>query len=132
MTILSDLDITELNGSQDGAYLIVNEAIEVLSRFSAGRITIDFAADANLTLDTDAAAGTEQWRDKFITITDAGVVLTGGVDVIFPAKLGPEYIIKNSTVQTLTLKISGQSGVTIATTVIGRFYFDGIDIVTAP
>ena len=125
-------NMTELANGQVDQYLVANENNRILERLSCGRITIDFASDANLTLDTDTAAGTEQWRDKFITITDSTVVLTTGRDIIFPAENGPEYIIKNSTAQTLTLKISGQTGVPLATTVTGRYYYDGTDIVVAP
>lgn len=132
MTTTTHLEITELEQSQINAYLTVNEAVAILERASCGRITVDFESDANLTLDTDTAAGTEQWRDKFMDITDSGTVLTAGRDVIFPAEEGPEYIITNSTAQTLTLKISGQTGVTIATTVQGRYFYDGADIVAAP
>lgn len=126
------LNATEISASQSSQYITSNELDRVLERAICGRITVDFASDANLTLDTDTAAGTEQWRDKFMDITDSGVVLTAGRDVIFPAEEGPEYIITNSTAQTLTLKISGQTGVTIATTVTGRYYYDGTDIVAAP
>lgn len=122
----------EISGSQSNQYLTSNALDRLLERATCGRITINFTSDADLTLDTDTAAGTEQWRDKFIDITDSGTVLTAGRDVVFPAEEGPEYIITNSTAQTLTLKISGQSGVTIATTVTGRFYYNGTDIVAAP
>ena len=124
------LSATEISASQASQYVTSNELDRVLEQAICGRRTIDFASDANYTLVT--TAGSEEWRDKFLTFTDTGVVLTGGVDVIFPAKEGPEYIITNSTAQTLTLKISGQTGVTIATTVTGRYYYDGTDIVAAP
>ena len=126
-----NLEIEEL---ADGAknYLLANEAFKILERASCGRITVDFTSDADLTLDTDTVAGTEQWRDKFIDITDSGTALTAGRDVIFPAENGPMYTITNSTAQTLTLKISGQSGVTLATTVTGNFYYNGTDIIAGP
>lgn len=125
----TNLEADELANGQVN-YLLANETFDVFDRSIAGRLTIDFASDANYTLST--TVGSEEWRDKFMTFTDTGVVLTTGRDVIFPAKKGPEYIIKNSTAQTLTLKISGQTGVTIATTVTGRYYYDGTDIVAAP
>jgi hypothetical protein len=126
------LKATEIAASQSSQYITSNELDRVLERAICGRITVDFPSDGDLTLDTDTAAGTEQWRDKFMDITDSTVALTTGRDVIFPAEEGPEYIITNSTAQTLTLKISGQTGVTIATTVTGRYYYDGTDIVAAP
>ena len=126
----ANLEITELADGQIDQFATANEAFEVLERAIAGRLTVDFSSDANYTLST--TAGSEEWRDKFMDITDSGTVLTAGRDVIFPAKNGPEYIITNSTAQTLTLKISGQTGVTIATTVTGRYYYDGSDIVAGP
>ena len=126
----ANLEITELADGQIDQFATANEAFEILERAIAGRLTVDFSSDANYTLST--TAGSEEWRDKFMDITDSGTVLTAGRDVIFPAKNGPEYIITNSTAQTLTLKISGQTGVTIATTVTGRYYYDGTDIVAGP
>ena len=123
------LEIEELAASAAN-YLLANEAFEFLERAEAGRITIDFPSDADHTLVT--TAGSEEWRDKFIVFTDVAVPLTANRDVVFPAKQGPEYIITNSTGFTLTLKISGQTGVTIADAVTGRYYYDGTDIVAAP
>ncbi|PCI54171.1 MAG: hypothetical protein COB36_10795 [Alphaproteobacteria bacterium] len=125
------LNATELSASQVDGYATSNELDRVIEKAICGRITVDFTSDADRILDVDTAAGTEEWRDKFITFTDT-TALTAGRDVTFPSEEGPEYIIKNSTAQTLTLKISGQSGVTIATTVIGRYYYDGTDIVAGP
>lgn len=95
-----------------------------------GRFVHDFSLDANYTLET--AARQEEWIYRFMEFTDTGTLLTAGRDVVFPEEDGPEYIIKNSTGFTLTLKVSGQSGVTLADGVTGRFYFDGTDIVAAP
>lgn len=99
-------------------------------QFSVGRLTIDFASDANYTLVT--TAGSEEWKDKFMTFTDTGVVLTAGRDVIFPNANGPEYIVKNSTAQTITCKRSGQTGVAITTGSTARIYHDGTDMVSGP
>lgn len=124
------LNLTELTAGEATPYVTVNALVRGVEAAVAGRITVDFPSDANYTL--VITAGSEEWKDKFMTITDSGTNLTAGRDVIFPAEEGPEYIIKNSTAQTLTLKISGQTGVTIATTNTGRFYYDGTDIVAAP
>lgn len=132
MSTSDNLEYTELANGQVDQYATANEAMQVLDDAIAGRLTINFASDANLTLST--TAGSEQWRDKFMTFTDTSspLVLTAGRDVIFPAKNGPEYIITNSTAQTLTLKISGQTGITLAASTTGRFYYDGTDIVAGP
>lgn len=126
------LELDELSDGTTGAYLLVNASIRALESAVAGRRVIDFPADADHTLNTDPSAGDLEWQDKFIEFTDVAAPLTAAREVEFPAKNGPEYIIKNSTGFTLTLKISGQSGVTIADGVTGRFYYDGTDIVAAP
>ena len=72
-----------------------------------GNLTIDFASDANLTL-------TQEESDySMLLFTDTGVVLTTGRDVIMPAHF-PLIFVRNATAQTLTLKKSGQTGVTVA------------------
>lgn len=110
----------------DGTDMVELGLERVTRRYAAGRQTVDFSSDANLTLTTDQAT------DKFLTLTDTGVVLTTGRDVVFPDIEGPEYIVKNSTAQTLTLKLSGQTGVTLAASATGRFYNDGSDMVAGP
>ncbi len=125
-----NLEIVELVSGQVDQDVTANAAFAVLDKAIAGRLVINFASDANLTLST--TAGSEQWLDKFIELTDTGTNLTAGRDVIFPAKNGPEYIVKNSTAQTLTLKISGQTGVTLAAAATGRFYYDQTDMVAGP
>lgn len=98
--------------------------------YAAGRFVHNFSTDANYTLET--AARQEEWIYKFMEFTDTGTLLTAGRDVVFPSENGPEYIITNSTAQTLTFKISGQTGATLAAGATGRFYYDGMDIVAAP
>ena len=125
-----NLEATEISASQSSQYLTSNALDRVLEQAICGRLVVDFPSDADYTLVT--TAGSEEWRDKFIEFTDVAVPLTAGRDVIFPAKNGPEYIITNSTGFTLTLKTSGQAGVSIADGVTGRYYYDGTDIVAAP
>ena len=77
-----------------------------------GNLTIDFASDANLTL-------TQEESDySMLLFTDTGVVLTTGRDVIMPAHF-PLIFVRNATAQTLTLKKSGQTGVTVAAAATG-------------
>lgn len=125
-----NLEIPEGADSQTSLYAVYNAMGRILEQAICGRLTIDFATDADYTLDT--TANNEEWRDKFIEITDTGVVLTTGRDIVFPDKNGPEYIVTNSTAQTLTLKLSGQTGVTLTAGSTGRFYNDGSDMVAGP
>jgi len=125
------LGIEEL-ASSAANYSLGNEAFKILERAGCGRITVNYLTDANLTLDVDTAAGTEQWRDAIITITDSGVVLTAGRDLIFPDENGPIYTIYNDTAQTITVKLSGQTGVAISASGSGRYLRRGTDMVAAP
>lgn len=126
------LNATELSASQIDAYITSNELDRILERAICGRITINFASDADHTLDVDTGAGTEEWRDAIMTLTDTGVVLTGGVDLIFPDEEGPIYTIYNDTAETVTLKVLGQSGVAILAGASNRYLHRGGDIVAAP
>lgn len=123
----------DLKGSDnlaDGSvnYIIQNTINDNIARAVAGRATIDFSSDANLTLST--TEGSDQWRDKVITFTDTGVVLTAGRDVVFPDKDGPvPYLIVNDTAQTLTCKLSGQAGVAITASSSDLIWYDGTDMV---
>lgn len=126
------LKATEIAASQSSQYITSNELDRVLERASCGRITVDFSSDDDLTLDTDIAAGTEQWRDCIITITDSGGVLTTGRALIFPDEEGPIYTIYNDAAQTVTLKLSGQTGVAVSASGSGRYLNRGGDIVAAP
>lgn len=72
-----------------------------------GNLTIEFTADANLTLTQ------EQSDYSMLLFTDSPSTLTTGRDVILPAHF-PLIFVRNATAQTLTLKKSGQAGVTVA------------------
>ena len=72
-----------------------------------GNLTIEFTADANLTLTQ------EQSDYSMLLFTDSPSTLTTGRDVILPAHF-PLIFVRNATAQTLTLKKSGQTGVTVA------------------
>lgn len=72
-----------------------------------GNLTIEFTADANLTLTQ------EQSDYSMLLFTDSPSTLTAGRDVILPANF-PLIFVRNATAQTLTLKKSGQTGVTVA------------------
>lgn len=101
---------TGLNYLSPGALqpdLVVNAVMDWLASASLSALSIEFATDANLTL---TAA---QYTNSAITFTDSPSTLTTGRDVVFPAYF-PIMVVTNNTAQTLTLKKSGQTGVTVA------------------
>ena len=107
ITVAGSVESGNFNVTQREGLTTANlpEGSNYYANHSAG--TFNFATDANVTLTTD------EYRNAFLEVTDTGPVLTGGKDVIFPAAF-PVLLFKNSTAQTLTLKKSGQTGVTVA------------------
>lgn len=85
----------------------VNAAIDAVDKIMAGTVTRNLVANANYTL---LAA---DYSATYLNITDTGVVLTVGRDIVFPANF-PRVTVKNATAQILTLKKSGQPGFTLA------------------
>ena len=126
MTIPNDFELEEMTQAQVDKYVTHNDDNRRLGAGVVGRLTHNFASDANYTLST--VDGTEEWRYAVIELTDSGVLLTAGRDVVFPAKNGPAYIVTNSTAQILTMKISGQTGTAVAASETLLLYYDGTDI----
>ena len=85
--------------------------------------THDMASDANYTL-TDA-----QNRKRRVIITDTGVNLTTGRDIVVD-DMEKRFIAVNETLQTLTFIIAGV-GVDVAAGTTVELYNDGIDISVA-
>lgn len=83
----------------------LTEGSRYYANHSAG--AFDFTTDANYTLTAT------EYRNASLTVTDSGAVLTTGRDLVFPDAF-PLLLLKNDTAQTLTLKKTGQTGVTVA------------------
>lgn len=84
----------------------INADLAILDAAIYGTTSIEFTSDANLTLTT------AQCDTSSLVFTDSPTTLTTGRDVVFPAHF-PIMLVKNSTLQTLTLKKSGQTGVAL-------------------
>lgn len=85
----------------------VNDAMEVFDACLAGTVTRNITTDANYTLIS------ADYLTSVLVVTDTGPVLTTGRDIIFPAHF-PSILVTNSTAETLTLKKSGQTGVSLS------------------
>ena len=95
---------------------------------TGSRLTKNFTSDANITLTT------LEHENQYYEFTDASspTVLTAGRDIVFLAgKNIPRFIFKNSTAQTLTVKVSGQTGVAVTAGTTKDLYWDGTDIADA-
>lgn len=109
------------SGGPANPHVFLNEALEKIGGGVAGQLTIDFASDANLALAIDDEnPEDDQWTSRNLVLTDTGVVLTAARDVIYPdvdgEYTGPsrqEFWVDNQTAQTLTVKRSGQPGVSV-------------------
>ena len=82
----------------------INANADAVGALLAGAATRTLTADANYTL---VAA---DYRVATLVLTSS--VLTAGRDIVFPAYFPPMLVV-NDTGQTLTLKKSGQTGVTV-------------------
>lgn len=102
---------------------MTTQAIANLS--GAPAVSVEFTSDADLTL-TQA-----QYQAESITFTDSPTTLTAGRNVIFPAHF-PTKWVKNSTAQILTLKKSGQTGVTLAVNGTAIVASGASDVVVGP
>lgn len=97
----------QANGENDSTWgTKTNANLNILDRNLGGRNNKSVAGSSNVTLTTTEAQSLYQ---------NYTGVLTGNIDVIFPATLGGIYIIKNATTGsfTLTVKPSGGTGVEI-------------------
>lgn len=85
----------------------VNDALADVDAALAAIVTVEFTTDANRTLTRD------EWLATVLQFTDSPSTLSTGRDVVFPARF-PTLFVINSTAQTLTLKKTGQTGITVA------------------
>lgn len=92
-------------------------------------LVFDFDSDADKTISNI----NDDSSFHFLEITDTGAVLTTGRGLIIPVGFPVgRFIAKNSTAQTINVRISGQTGVAIPATEIKDLYFNGVDIAEAP
>lgn len=100
----------------------INSALTDIDACLAATVSVEFTTDANLTL-TEA-----QYLTSVLLLNDSPPTLTTGRDVIFPAHF-PAVYVKNNTLQTLTLKKSGQSGSALAAGAEAIVYSGATDVV---
>lgn len=107
-----------------------NAAMDLLDAGTQQITTINFSSDADLTLSTSGSIA--EWQYGTIKLTDTGVVLTTGRNVIVPDNQR-FYKVINSTAQTLTVKTSGGGGIAVAASANAYLQCDGADVIdTAP
>lgn len=103
---------------------VIDQNAEATAQAMVGIVTLNLIADANYTLLP------ADYRCAVLVITDSGVVLTTGRDLIFPALFARMTVI-NSTAQTLTLKMAGQTGITLAGAASTTIVAGPVDVIQA-
>lgn len=98
-----------------------------LEQAVVGRVTINFASDANKTITISNTAAAQDARALFFNVT-SGVSLTATRDLIVPS-INKNYIVKNATTggQSIRVIVAGV-GVTIPNGKTSLIYDDGTDI----
>lgn len=124
-----------------------NNNLEAIEQAVGGYADVDFATDADKTLTYVDSNAAQPFRALYFNVTSTGS-LTATRKLILPA-VQKMYIVKNATTggQTITVEISGGTGVDIpngetyiiyadGTDVVyaapGLFYFDEIKVLSAP
>jgi hypothetical protein len=121
MTTTANLGLTNLPSNSLQPDVPINTDLAILDAAIAGALTFNFTVNANLTLTAT------QSQNATLILTDTGVVLTLGRDVVFPARF-PTCYVKNATAQTLTLKKTGQTGVALLAGTDGMFIAGATDV----
>lgn len=82
----------------------------------------------NMTSDTDYTLSADENKDGRIVVTDTGVLLTLGRNIIV-ATVQRSFFVLNSTAQTLTFKTSTGTGIAVAVGDTAQLVCDGTNIV---
>lgn len=123
----ANLNLTEFTNGQANPDVTINEAMNVFDAMRELEV-IDFASDANLSI-TATGSLPQQWQHGGFEMTDTGVVLTTGRDVLLPNTEKGIYLFFNNTAQTLTFKPSSGTGIAVATLKRAILYCDGTNVV---
>lgn len=103
----------------------------VFEQAIVGRGTANFPADANLTLTFTDSVASQTARNLYINATSS-VSLTATRDLIVPT-INKTYIVENNTTgsQSIRVKTSAGTGITIPNGVKAFLYVNGTDVVGA-
>ena len=127
MADTAGLDAPKWTASQNQPDVTHNTALDVIDASVAGNNVVDFASDADYTLDITGAKP-QEWQHAVIEMTDTGVVLTGAVNVIVPAQ-ARMYNFFNNTAQILTFKTVAGTGIAIGVGNRATVQNDGTNVV---
>ena len=129
MTTTPNLLLTHLEANASSPEIRVNELADGLDYGLNSYFAKNFTTDADLTLATTGTVP-QEWQHGFVNLTDSGVVLTTGRNVIVPVN-EKKTVFKNSTAQTITVKTSGGTGVAITAGGVQGVQCDGTNVISA-
>jgi len=124
MTTTTNLGITHVTSAQYQKEVTMNAALDSLDTAVAGRVSINFASDANLTLTAAQAL------NSIVELTDSGVVLTAARNVIVPTA-NKQWQFYNGTARVLTIKTSGGTGIALSAGERALLYCNAVNVVRA-
>lgn len=126
MATSPNLDLIHLDANVASPQVILNESLDAMDEIVAGLFTHDIESDADYTLSTETDP--QEWQYAAIKITDTGTELTTTRSIIVPDNT-KQYIFINGTAQSLAVKTSGGTGVTVATNKTQLLFCDGTDVI---
>ena len=127
MTDTTNIEAPLWTASQNNPDVTVNLGLTVIDSVVAGQNVINFASDADHTL-LETGARPQEWQYCVIEMTDTGVVLTTGRNVVVPINKRMWHVF-NNTAQTLTFKTPAGSGIAVATLKRAILQCDGTNVV---
>jgi hypothetical protein len=103
----------------------------VFEQAIVGRVTVDFATDANKTLTAVDSVATQDYRNLYLNLTSTGS-LTATRDLIVPT-INKTYVVQNNTTGAQSIRVitTAGSGVTIPNGRTAALYVDGTNVIVA-
>jgi hypothetical protein len=103
----------------------------VFEQAIVGRVTVDFATDANKTLTATDSVATQDYRNLYLNLTSTGS-LTATRDLIVPT-INKTYVVQNNTTGAQSIRVitTAGSGVTIPNGRTAALYVDGTNVIVA-
>jgi len=126
MTVTTFLEITDLENNQAAPEVTVNEAHDILEAAIAGLLVHNMASDADYSLEVTGTLPYE-WHYSRIEVTDTGVVLTTGRNIIVPDKI-KRYVLYNNTAQIITIKTAAGTGIAVGIGMTAQVFCDGVNV----
>lgn len=120
-------------GEQSGTWGTTtnNNFANVFEQSIVGRVTVNFATDANVTLSASDSVSTQDFRNLYLNLTSSGS-LTATRDLIVPT-INKTYVVQNNTTgsQSIRVKTSAGTGITVPNGRTAALYVDGTNVIVA-